>query len=387
MRMKIAGFRFRPGENGRRAALQIICFMLWAILLFGISLSAYNVFAHESAGGGTLSDGKEEARQYGEYRQRLEEIEYKNDIAGRGFQVIEDQIFPIEMGGFGEVSFIPAMDETYGRLILLFAAPDGEILYRTEQLETNTCYRGRTIQPNQGISAVSFQDLNGDGLMDIVLITSCVKEEGDYAGKTYKVGDVLFQNTDGCGFYRDYRISDKINRFGMNKSIDLIASFVRDGKSTEFLYTATTLKELQNAGLKIISEQCYFRNFEKLGRLQVVPGVYSIAEYGFFMIYLVNEQGSIVWSLQPMGEYDNLYALKGINCRDIDGDGLKDIIVLARYSYEGSGHELIVKTDYAIYYQRTGGFSADMEIRNSYRCNDEVSMEELVEKARAYWGW
>ena len=98
--MKIAGFRFRPGENGRRAALQIICFMLWAILLFGISPSAYNVFAHESAGGGTLSDGKEEAQQYGEYRQRLEEIEYKNDIAGRGFQVIEDQIFPIDLGRF-----------------------------------------------------------------------------------------------------------------------------------------------------------------------------------------------------------------------------------------------------------------------------------------------
>lgn len=385
--MKKMGFQLQLGENSRRTALKRISFLLSAIFLLGSGPSAYTVFAHESVGNSAISDGKEEARQYGEYRQRLEEIEYKNDIAGRGFQVIEDQIFPIEMGEFGEVSFIPAMDESYGRLILLFAASDGEILYKTEQLETNSRYRGRTKQPNQGISAVSFQDLNGDGLMDIVLITSCVNEEGDYAGKTYKVGDVLFQNKDGGGFYRDYRISDKINRFGMNKSIDLIASFVRDGKSTEFLYTATTLKELQNAGLKIISEQCYFRNFEKLGRLQVVPGVYSIAEYGFFMIYLVNEQGTIVWSLQPMGEYDNLYALKGINCRDIDGDGLKDIIVLARYSYEGSGHELIVKTDYAIYYQRTGGFSADMEIRNSYRCNDEVSMEELVEKARAYWGW
>ncbi|MDE7014697.1 MAG: VCBS repeat-containing protein [Kineothrix sp.] len=279
------------------------------------------------------------------------------------------------------------MDENYGRLILLFAASDGEILYKTEQLATNNCYLGQIKQPNQGISAVSFQDVNGDGLVDIVLITSCVNEGGDYAGKTYKVGDVLFQNKDGTGFYRDYRISDKINRFSMNKSIDLIAAFVREGKSTEFLYTATTLKELQDAGLKIISEQCYFRDFEKLGRLQVVPGVYSIAEYGFFMIYLVNEQGYIVWSLQPMGEYDNLYALKGIRCWDIDGDGLKDIIVLARYSYEGSGHELIVKTDYAIYYQRTGGFSADTEIRDSYRCSDEVSMEELIEKARAYWGW
>ncbi len=381
------GFQFPAGVKGRRIVSKTICGFALAGLLFGSRVCAGAVYAHVLSGNGTASDGKEEARQYGEYRQRLEEIEYKNDIAGRGFHVIEDQIFPIEMGRFGEVSFIPAMDENYGRLILLFAASDGEILYKTEQLATNNCYLGQIKQPNQGISAVSFQDVNGDGLVDIVLITSCVNEGGDYAGKTYKVGDVLFQNKDGTGFYRDYRISDKINRFSMNKSIDLIAAFVREGKSTEFLYTATTLKELQDAGLKIISEQCYFRDFEKLGRLQVVPGVYSIAEYGFFMIYLVNEQGYIVWSLQPMGEYDNLYALKGIRCWDIDGDGLKDIIVLARYSYEGSGHELIVKTDYAIYYQRTGGFSADTEIRDSYRCSDEVSMEELIEKARAYWGW
>ncbi len=337
--------------------------------------------------GQEIVSGAKEAEKYEEYKRRLEEIEYQNDIAGRGFRVIENQIFPIEMGRFGEVFFIPALDEEYGRLVLLFAAEDGEILCRIEQLETNARNRGQIAQPNKGISAVSFQDLNGDGLADIVLITSCVNEEGDYAGKMYKVGDVLFQDSEGTGFYRDYRISDKINRFGMNKSIELIVSFVKDGYSTEFLYTAATMDELQKAGLQVISEQCYFRNFEKLGRLQVVPGVYSISDYNIFMIYLVNEQGYIVWSLQPMGEYDNLYALKGINCRDIDGDGLKDIIVLARYSYEGSGHELIVKSDYAIYYQRTGGFSADTEMKESYQCKDEDTMEELVEKARAYWGW
>lgn len=337
--------------------------------------------------GQTALEGLEEAQKYMEYKRRLEEIEYQNDIAGRGFRVIEEQIFPIEMGQYGEVFFIPAFDEDYNRLILLFADSEGEILYKTEQLETNSTERGKMVQPNRSISAVSFQDLNGDGLMDIVLITSCVNEEGSYAGKMYKVGDVLFQSKEGTGFYRDYRISDKINRFSMNKSIELIVSFVRDGNSTEFLYTASTLDELQADGLRIISEQCYFRNFEKLGRLQVVPGVYSIADYDVFMIYLVNEQGNIVWSLQPMGEYDNLYALKGINCRDIDGDGLKDIVVLARYSYEGSGHELIVKSDYSIYYQRTGGFSADTEIKDSYPVNDEDTMEELVEKARAYWGW
>ena len=334
-----------------------------------------------------MSPGVEEAEKYNEYKRRFDEVKYQDDIGNSGFRVIEDQIFPIEMGGYGDAFFVPAMDEGYDRLLLFFVAADGEILYKTDQLETNGRNRGRMEQPNRGISAVSFQDVNRDGLMDIVLITSCVNEEGNYAGKTYKVGDVLFQNEEGTKFYRDYRISDKINRFSMNKSIDLIASFVRDGNSTEFLYTAVTLDELEKAGLRIISEQCYFRNFEKLGKLQVVPGVYSIADYGVFMIYLVNEQGYIVSSLQPMGEYDNLYALKGISCRDIDGDGLKDIVVLARYSYEGSGHELIVKSDYAVYYQRTGGFSADTEIKGSYRCGDEDTMEEVVKKARAYWGW
>ncbi len=54
-----------------------------------------------------------------------------------------------------------------------------------------------------------------------------------------------------------------------------------------------------------------------------MPGTYRIADYEVFLIYLVNEQDYIMSALLPMGEYDNLYALKGINCRDIDGDGLK----------------------------------------------------------------
>ena len=103
--------------------------------------------------------------------------------------------------------------------------------------------------------------------------------------------------------------------------------------------------------------------------------------------YLVNEQGYIVSSLQPMGDYDNLYALRGINCSDIDGDGLKDMVVLARYSYEGESGEMVVQTDYSVYYQRTGGFSADEDIKNFYRCEEDDTMEALIKKVREYWGW
>lgn len=324
---------------------------------------------------------------YTEYRSRLESIERQSDIAANGFEIVEDQIFPIEMRGYGEVSVIPAFDKTYYRLALFLVDGNGTVLYKTDQLETNNRILGQMKQPNKGIAAISFQDLNKDELMDIVLITSCVNETGSYAGKSYKVGDVLFQSKEQAGFYRDYRISDKINRFGMNRSVEYITAFVRDGYSTEFMYTATTLDELQQNGLQIIAEQYYSRTFGKLGKLLVVPGTYRISDYDVFMIYLVNEQGNIVSSLQPMGEYDNLYALKGINCRDIDGDGLKDIVVLARYSYEGEAGQLVVESDYSVYYQRTGGFSADKEFKQEYRCSDEETMETLVEKARAYWGW
>lgn len=173
----------------------------------------------------------------------------------------------------------------------------------------------------------------------------------------------------------------------MNKSIRFIVSFVKEGYSTEFLYTAVTMDELLEQGMKIVSEQCSWRQFEKLGKLLVVPGTYRMAEYTVFMIYLVNERGDIVWSFQPMGTYENLYALKGITCRDIDGDGMVDITVLAAYSYDGREGESIVENDYAIYYQRTGGFYNDIEFKRTYRCSGSDTMEELVKKARAYWGW
>ena len=344
-----------------------------------------------AAGGGYIyaaadSDAaKALADAYQDYRQRFLQIKDYAEIESAGFDIIENQIFPIETKSFGQVSFVPAMDKNYHRLALFFTDENGSVVYKTDQLEVNNRNPGEMKQPLRELKAVSFQELNGDGRMDIILITTCVNDKGDYAGKSYKVGDVLFQ--DEKGFYRDYRISDKINRFSMNKSVDSIVAFVRDGYSAEFLYTAATKQELLEHGFVIAKEHCYYRQFEKLGRLEVVPGTYTMANFATFMIYLINEQGYIVWSFQPMGEFDNLYALKGMACKDIDGDGMKDILVLARYSYEGNGNEMITENDYSIYYQRTGGFFEDKEIKLKNPCSDEDTVSGLVDSARAYWGW
>lgn len=348
------------------------------ILCFSFSVSAAEISE-------TKKEEAELLKNYQDYQMRLNSVEQRSDIEDNGFTAVEDQIFPIETECFGSVLLVPAIEEQYHRLVLFFVEEDGTVVYRTDQLETNNRNIGKLEQPVREISAVSFLDVNRDGKQDIILITSCKNQTGSYSSKSYKIGDVLFQSD--TGFYRDYRISDKINRFGMNKSAKCIISFVRDGYSTEFLYTAATKDELLENGFVITAEQNYTRQFEKLGRLEVVPGTYTMADFSTFMIYLVNDQGYIVWSLQPMGDYDNLYALKGIQCKDIDGDGMKDIIVLARYSNSGIDNELIIKSDYAVYYQRTEGFYADTEIKKKVYCSDEYTLTELVEKVRAYWGW
>lgn len=334
-----------------------------------------------------VSEGAELRSVKEEYQRRFDSIEHVSDIERKGYDIMEDQIFSVaaESFGAGEYTFLAAMEKNYHRLAVFLADEEGNILFKTNQLETNNCIPGQLEQPVEELSAVAFSDLDKDGRTDIVLITRCVNETGEYAGKPYKVGDVLFQGDQT--FYRDWRVSDKINRFDMNKSVNSIIAYVRDGQSTEFLYTATTLDELKKNGFTIIEEQHYTRSFEKLGRLQVVPGTFHISEYDIFMIYLVNEQGDIVWSFQPMGSYDNLYTLRGIVGKDVDGDGMKDLIVLARYTYEGPDGELLIQSKCSIYYQRTGGFDIDNGFTESYVCTEEDTMEELIPKIRAYWGW
>ncbi len=360
----------------RETVLRLAPLLFWAVFACAFLMPGARVMAAENSGGhGDLR------REYQAYRNRLEGIRTREAVGENGFRVLEEQVFEVTLENLGEVVFLPALEETYHRLALFFADAEGNIVYATDCLEMNYGNTGALKQQVCGISAVSFQDINGDFATDIVLIASCMRE----TGSAYQVGEVLFADEDG--FYRDWRISDKMNRFGMNKSIDFITAYARDRKSTEFLYTATTLTELLENGFQIANDQSYTREFEKLGKLLVAPGGITIADYEIFMIYLVDERGNIVWSFQPMGAHDNLYALRGISCRDIDGDGLKDIVVLARYSDETEPGKQQIVSDYEIYYQRTGGFSTDTAFKKRFLCDENTKMEELVRQARAYWGY
>ena len=326
-------------------------------------------------------------REYMAYQERFASIERLEDLEEYGYEVMEEQVFPVTLDSIRaeELTMVPAVDRTCQRLALFFLDGEGQVVYRYNQLEANYRISGELRQTVKDVTGVAFSDVNGDGLKDIILISRCENPTGNYAGIPYKVGDVIFQ--ENGQLYRDWRISDKIIRFSMNKSTNQILFYVRDGISTEFLYTATTLDELTGKGFSVFQDQCYTREFERLGKLTVVPGVFRMAWYDFFLIYLVNEQGDIVWSLQPMLDYDGLYSLKGINGRDVDGDGMKDLVVLARYSREDESGEKVVENVCSIYYQRTSGFETDRGFEEYYQYTEEDTMEDMIQRIREYWGW
>ena len=56
---------------------------------------------------------------------------------------------------------------------------------------------------------------------------------------------------------------------------------------------------------------------------------------------------------------------------------MKDLAVLARYSTEMTSGELVVESDCAIYYQRTGGSEVDVEFEESFQVTNTLKMEDV----------
>ena len=88
-----------------------------------------------------------------------------------------------------------------------------------------------------------------------------------------------------------------------------------------------------------------------------------------------------------MRDYESLYSLKGIKVTDLDGDGMKDIVVLAGYIFEQADNQSMVRRDYSVYYQRTGGFYEDLKIKDSYQSSIDETTAVLIENIHKYWGW
>ncbi|MCL1807077.1 MAG: VCBS repeat-containing protein [Oscillospiraceae bacterium] len=309
----------------------------------------------------------QERSDYERYRDRMEAVQTVEELASNGFVILEDNIYTKgEFANFGKVDIVPALDPKHERIVFFFADEDGGIVYKTDELECNSQRRGELNQPNLDVAGFGLRDINGNGLTDIVIISRSICRSGPYAGVIYTVGDILFQHE--TGFYRDWRLSDRINRFGMNTDVNTVIAFARDGISTEFLYLADTLDELIENGFQVMHSNVV--TFETFGEVSLIYGTFRLAGYYTLMIYLADGEGNLLWNFQPMGRYTNFSSMRSYELADIDGDGKTDLVFHIWYDTLTPEWETERVTDTVIYYQRNGYFSPDWEARFFIEEND-----------------
>ncbi len=144
MKRKIGRHLFRTG------LLLLIAFFFTGVTLFGEQVPA----SVEASSG----DSPEELqRRYEEYRQRFESIQKISDIPGQDFNIIGSQVFPVTLETYGEILFIPALDAHYNRMAIFLADEDENIVYKTDQLESNNRNKGNCGSPTRGSRRYPFR--------------------------------------------------------------------------------------------------------------------------------------------------------------------------------------------------------------------------------------
>lgn len=134
-----------------------------------------------------------------------------------GFEPIEEQSFLVDMDSWGKVRFVS------GKLTAGSHIP--AVFYLTDE-EGNIFYEFNTTFPySVDVKAVSFKDLNKDGLKDIIIIVS-----DNYEGPSGPpIANVCFQQKDGT-FVTDYGLCQEINDSGNNKDIQTVADYIMNKK-------------------------------------------------------------------------------------------------------------------------------------------------------------
>ncbi|WP_242975962.1 hypothetical protein [Desulfosporosinus sp. FKB] len=132
-----------------------------------------------------------------------------NDI--KGFSSIEKQSFMVNLNSWGNVKFVSGKLTGGSHVPVEFYLTDkeGDIFYDF----------AATLPYRVDVKAVSFEDVNKDGLKDIIII---VNDEDDTSNC---LATVYFQKADGS-FANDLKLDQEINESGNNKEVKIVRTFL-----------------------------------------------------------------------------------------------------------------------------------------------------------------
>ena len=131
-----------------------------------------------------------------------------------GFAIIEDQTFMADLDSWGNVQFVSGKLTAGDHVPVEFylTNKNGDILY----------FFNATLPYSVDVQAVSFEDVNKDGLKDVIII---VADNSDGASGGPAVATVYLQQADGS-FANDYQLDQELNDSGNNKDIGAITSYL-----------------------------------------------------------------------------------------------------------------------------------------------------------------
>jgi len=149
------------------------------------------------------------------------------------FSPFENQSFSVELNSWGNVNFISGKftGANYVPLGFYLTNKDGDILYEFDSAITDC----------SDVNAVSFKDVNNDGLTDIIIIVSKNNNSGD-------VATVYFQKPDGS-LINDPKLDRVINDSVKNKDIKSVLNFIFHnfcGDTSNTNYSATSAVQSEN---------------------------------------------------------------------------------------------------------------------------------------------
>lgn len=147
-----------------------------------------------------------------------------SSLVARGLQVIENQSFEVELNHWGKVKFISGKYLKDGVFKASFHLADeqGNIIYSFPE------FNGNEWPSFEGIRAVSFKDLNQDGLKDVIIIAEYITGAGEQGTTPFPVASIYFQKAKSFEALSD--LDEKINSAGKNETVEEVLNFTRGWK-------------------------------------------------------------------------------------------------------------------------------------------------------------
>jgi hypothetical protein len=223
-----------------------------------------------------------------------------------GFSLINNQSFMVNLNSWGNVKFVSGKLTSGKHISVVFylTNQEGDILFDFEP----------SLPYNVDIQAVSFIDLNKNGLKDIIIIVK------DKAAIQSQLATVYFQNTNGL-FTNNTTLDEKINNSGNNKNVKNVENYVYQNLNNSESSNSKVSSDIENSN--------------------AISAYKSVLENKAQFFSTDNKKNRYLNDfLANNGGYGTSLTVSNFTVLDMDGDGIPDVVL-----------ELSVGTDNPQFYE------------------------------------